>query len=99
MLMYFCCQWSNYFFVAWMPVYLQEGKHFTENEMKIITFILFAVGIGGFLLGGCVGDWLPRKKGMKFGRRFTGFTGLCCCGFVDFFCRNWRSNPSLQRFA
>ena len=39
MLMYFCCQWANYFFVAWMPVYLQEGRHFSENEMKMITFI------------------------------------------------------------
>ncbi|MCW3117642.1 MAG: transporter [Chitinophagaceae bacterium] len=83
--MYFCCQWSNYFFVAWMPVYLQEGKHFSENEMKIITFILFAVGITGFLVGGFVGDWLPKKKGLKFGRRFTGFTGLCLCGILILF--------------
>jgi ACS family glucarate transporter-like MFS transporter len=85
MLMYFCCQWSNYFFVAWMPVYLQEGKHFSENAMKNITFILFAVGIGGFLLGGFTGDWLATKKGLKFGRRFTGFTGLCLCGIMIFF--------------
>ena len=82
MAMYFCCQWSNYFFVAWMPVYLQEGRHFSENDMKIITFILFAVGISGFLLGGFAGDWLPKKKGLKFGRRFIGLTGLCTCGIL-----------------
>jgi len=30
-LSFYCCQWGNYFFVAWMPVYLQEGRHFSEN--------------------------------------------------------------------
>ncbi|MGC4036164.1 MAG: MFS transporter [Chitinophagaceae bacterium] len=82
MLMYFCCQWSNYFFITWMPIYLQEGRHFSENDMKMITFILFAVGISGFVIGGIIGDWLPKKKGLRFGRRFVGITGLCSCGLL-----------------
>ena len=45
MMMYFCCQWANYFFVAWMPVYLQEGRHFSENAMKMIVFTLFVAGL------------------------------------------------------
>jgi len=85
MLMYFCCQWSNYFFVAWMPVYLQEGRHFSENEMKMITFILFIVGIVGFLAGGFVGDGLVKSKGLTFGRRFVGITGLGLSGVLIFF--------------
>ena len=80
MLMYFCCQWANYFFVAWMPVYLQEGRHFTDNEMKFITFTLFVAGFFGLLIGGFCGDWLLQKKGLKFGRRFMGMTGLGFCG-------------------
>jgi len=80
MMMYFCCQWANYFFVAWMPVYLQEGRHFSENEMKMITFTLFVAGFAGLLLGGFCSDWLVRKKGLKFGRRFMGMTGLGLCG-------------------
>ena len=85
MLMYYCCQWSQYYFVAWMPVYLQEAKHFSENEMKIVTFILFVVGISGFLLGGVTGDWLLKKRGLKFGRRATGLLGLCLCGLFILF--------------
>jgi sugar phosphate permease len=84
MVMYFCCQWSNYFFVAWMPVYLQEGRHFSENEMGVITFILFVVGILGFLAGGFAGDRMANKKGLKFGRRFVGLTGLGMCGVLIF---------------
>jgi len=84
MLMYFCCQWANYFFVAWMPVYLVEGRHFTENAMKEIVFTLFIVGIAGFLIGGYVGDALVKLKGLRFGRRFVGMTGLGICGVLIF---------------
>ena len=82
MLMYFCCQWANYFFVAWMPVYLQEGRGFSENAMKMITSILFIVGICGFLTGGVAGDWLLKHSGLKWGRRLTGMIGLGACGFL-----------------
>lgn len=84
MLMYFCCQWANYFFVAWMPVYLVEGRHFSENAMKQIVFILFITGIAGFLIGGICGDLLVKQKGLRFGRRFVGMLGLGICGVLIF---------------
>ncbi len=84
MLMYFCCQWANYFFVAWLPVYLLEGRHFSENQMKGIVTTLFIAGIIGFLAGGFVGDLLVKRKGLRFGRRFVGMTGLGVCGLLIF---------------
>ena len=50
MCMYFCFQWANYFFVAWMPVYLQEGRHFSEAQTSPIIFTLFIAGIIGLLV-------------------------------------------------
>jgi MFS transporter, ACS family, glucarate transporter len=85
MCMYFCCQWANYFFVAWMPVYLQQGRHFTESETSPVIFALFITGITGFLFGGFVGDWIMKRKGLLFGRRFIGMTGLGMCGLMIFF--------------
>ena len=82
MLMYFCCQWANYFFVAWMPVYLQEGRGISENSMKRITSLLFIVGIIGFLAGGAAGDWFLKRNGLTKGRRLTGMLGLGACGFL-----------------
>jgi ACS family glucarate transporter-like MFS transporter len=82
MLMYFCCQWANYFFVAWMPVYLQEGRGFSENGMKAITSTLFIVGIIGFLAGGFTGDVSVKKMGLRGGRRIVGMTGLGMCGLL-----------------
>ena len=84
MLMYFCCQWANYFFVAWMPVYLVEGRHFSENAMKEIVFTLFVTGIIGFLLGGFFGDVLVKRQGLRFGRRFVGMAGLGACALLIF---------------
>jgi len=82
MLMYFCFQFANYFFVAWMPVYLQEGRHFSEAQTKPIIFTLFMAGIIGLLAGGFIADWLVKKKGLRFGRRLVGMTGMGMCGLL-----------------
>jgi sugar phosphate permease len=82
MLMYFCFQWANYFFVAWMPVYLQEERHFSEAQTKPIIFTLFIAAIIGLLAGGFVGDWLTKIKGLRFGRRFVGLTGMGMCSLL-----------------
>jgi sugar phosphate permease len=84
MLMYFCCQWANYFFVAWMPVYLQEGRNFSENGMKVITSLLFIAGIAGFVAGGFAGDLSVKKAGLRSGRRIVGMIGLGMCGLLIF---------------
>jgi sugar phosphate permease len=60
---FFLFQWAQYFFVAWMPVYLQEGKHFSEAGMKIITSYFFIVGIAAVILTGFVSDFLVKRKG------------------------------------
>jgi ACS family glucarate transporter-like MFS transporter len=69
---YFCVQWANYFFVAWMPNYLQEGKHFSEQEMKMTTSWLFVFATLSAFLSGFFSDWLIRKKGVKLARRLIG---------------------------
>ena len=80
MLAFYCCQWGNYFFIAWMPVYLQEGRHFSENEMKMTTSYLYIVGIIGALTAGVVSDWLVKRKGVRFGRRFIAMFSLGMIG-------------------
>jgi sugar phosphate permease len=72
----FCSQWAQYFFIAWMPVYLQEGRHFSEHNMKIITSYFFIVGIAGVLIAGFLSDWLVKRKGVQFGRRLLGMLPL-----------------------
>jgi sugar phosphate permease len=73
---FFCSQWALYFFIAWMPIYLQQGRHFSEEEMKTTTSLLFVIGIIGGVTGGFFRDWLVKKKGAKFSRRFVGVLAL-----------------------
>ena len=77
---FFCSQWGLYFFVAWMPVYLQQGRHLTENNMKLVTSYLFVLAMIGAMLSGIWNDWLVKKKGLAFGRRFIGMTALGLSG-------------------
>jgi len=69
---FLCSQWGNYFFLAWMPVYLQEGKHFSEHEMKMTSFYVFITGVFVVLSVGIVSDWMVKKRGLVFGRRLFG---------------------------
>jgi ACS family glucarate transporter-like MFS transporter len=80
LLSFFCSNWAVYFFVAWMPIYLQQGRHFTENYMKLTSTYSFVFGIAAALVAGILNDWLVKKKGLAFGRRFVGTTGLVLSG-------------------
>ncbi len=77
---FFCANWGLYFFVAWMPVYLQQGRHLSENNMKLATSYLFIFGMAGALLSGILNDWLVKRKGLAFGRRIIGMTALVMAG-------------------
>jgi ACS family glucarate transporter-like MFS transporter len=79
---FFCSQWANYFFLAWMPIYLQDGRHFSENNMKIATSYLFFVGIVAALSAGFVSDRLVKKKGLRFGRRFIAMLSFGMMGML-----------------
>lgn len=80
---FFCSQWANYFFIAWMPNYLQEGRHFSENQMKAATSYLFIVGIIAALLSGFLSDKLVKRKGVRFTRRFIAMTSFgLLAGFI-----------------
>src|SRR4051794_40016684 len=72
----FCSQWAQYFFIAWMPVYLQEGRHFSENDLKIITSYFFILGIAGVISAGFISDRLAKSKGLRFARRLLGVVPL-----------------------
>jgi ACS family glucarate transporter-like MFS transporter len=80
----FSSQWAFYFFIAWLPVYLQEGRHFSESSMKIITSYLFVIGTIGGISSGFFSDWLVKKRGLKFGRRYMGMLTLVMMGLLFF---------------
>ena len=73
---FFTSQWAAYFFIAWLPVYLQQGRNFSENSMKFVTSLVFVPAIIICLVGGYIGDIIVKKKGLKFGRRAIAMSAL-----------------------
>lgn len=73
---HFCACWGFYFFISWLPIYLQRGRHFSEHDSKLVIFSIFAMGIAVTMAGGHFADWLVRKKGLLFARRSMGMTIL-----------------------
>lgn len=73
---FFTSQCANYFFIGWMPIFLQEGRHFSENEMKGITSFVFGFTIVAAIVSGFVSDWFIKKKGLRIGRRTMGVFAL-----------------------
>ena len=73
---FYTTQWALYFFVAWMPVYLQEGRRFSEGGMKMVTTWLFIFGALSCFFAGYMIDWLAKKKGLRIGRKISGVTSV-----------------------
>lgn len=77
----FCSMWNLYFLVAWMAIFLRQGRHFTVSEMMWATSFVFIPAAIVSIFGGLLSDWVIKKKGLKFGRRLfgalsTGMTGV-----------------------
>jgi MFS transporter, ACS family, glucarate transporter len=76
--------WGSFFYLSWLHTYLQKGRGFTEDEMTIWSSIPFFCGALGCILGGTISDYLVRKRGLRFGRRVVGTTGLALGAFFLF---------------
>ncbi len=80
LLMYHTYCWGSYFYLSWLHTYLQKGRGFTENEMKIYSTLPFVAGAFGNLFGGWLSDKLVRRFGLRIGRRTVGAVGLGLSG-------------------
>lgn len=78
--MYHTYCWGSYFYLSWLPTYLQKGRGFTENEMKYLAALPFIMGACCNFFGGYLSDKLCQTKGLRFGRRVVGATGLALSG-------------------
>jgi ACS family glucarate transporter-like MFS transporter len=74
--MYHLYTWGAFFYLSWLPTYLQKGRGFSEQDMKFWAALPFVLGAVGNLAGGELSDHLVRRHGLRFGRRVVGTCGL-----------------------
>src|SRR5262245_2819150 len=76
MLMYHTYCWGSFFYLTWLPTYLEKGRGLAENEMKVMASLPFLAGACGNLFGGWLSDRLVKHRGLTWGRRSVGTAGL-----------------------
>ena len=80
---YFCLSYGWYFYITWLPTYLQEARGVTLTQGALLAGIpLFFGGIGSFFCG-YLSTYLERRTGkVKAVRRWlagVGFFGASIC--------------------
>ena len=78
---YFCMTYGWFFYISWLPTYLQEYRHLDpEYGAKLAIFPLFFGGLGS-LFGGLIAPRIARWTGSVLTtRRWMAYIGLCGAG-------------------
>jgi len=82
LLMYHTYCWGSFFFISWMPTYLEQGRGFSPEQMKYWAMLPFVIGACGNLFGGWLSDSLVTRIGRKWARRSVGAGGLLLGGIL-----------------
>jgi sugar phosphate permease len=78
--MYHLYCWGAYFYLSWLPTYLQIGRGMTENEMKIASSLPSLAGVIGVVAGGFLSDRLARTYSLRIARCSIGSVTLIVAG-------------------
>jgi sugar phosphate permease len=74
---YFFLSFPWYFFITWLPTYLQEGRGLSEADSAVYAILPLLFGGFGDLSSGLVSSRVERALGVRSGRRL-----LACVGFL-----------------
>jgi sugar phosphate permease len=72
----FCLQYVFWFYITWLPTYLESVQHFSIKSAGLLAALPFIAGAVAVLVGGRVSDWLI-VRGMEpmRSRRYTVAAG------------------------
>jgi ACS family glucarate transporter-like MFS transporter len=82
MAMYYCYACGVFFFISWLPKYLQNGRGITEKDLAYSAALPFILAAVGCWLGGWISDNLVKKIGAEWGRKIVPAVGLSISGIV-----------------
>jgi MFS family permease len=57
----FCLQYVFWFYITWLPTYLQSAQHFTLGKAGLLAALPYIAGGVAVLLGGRISDQLVRR--------------------------------------
>jgi ACS family glucarate transporter-like MFS transporter len=74
--MYGAAIYGWYFYITWLPTYLQRGRGFDLQQTGWLAALPLLSIAGGVFAGGWTSDVLARRWGVRAGRRAPGLVGL-----------------------
>ncbi len=93
MMMYYCYACGVFFFISWLPKYLQNGRGITEKDLAYSAALPFLLAAFGCWLGGWISDRLVKRMGVDWGRKIVPAVGLSISGVVMLLSVMIDSNP------
>ncbi len=67
-----------WFFLFWIPIYLNDVRHFTASERATALTVIYAISSAGALLGGAISSYLI-KNGWSVGKARKTVMLVCAC--------------------
>jgi MFS family permease len=65
---YFTQSYGFYFYITWLPTYLQQTKGVSAVAMSLLAGLPLLLSVVADLLGGLTTDYLTRRYGFRIGR-------------------------------
>ncbi|HMX27661.1 MAG TPA: MFS transporter, partial [Blastocatellia bacterium] len=73
---YFTQGYSFYFFITWLPTYLENARGFTSTTLGVMAGLPLLMSVLADLLGGITTDRLTKRFGLRIGRCGVGGVSL-----------------------
>jgi ACS family glucarate transporter-like MFS transporter len=74
---YFCLSFPWYFYITWLPTYLEKYRHLTRGQIKIYGIVpLFCGGLGSLVSGTIALKMAKWTGSVRMGRRVMACTGF-----------------------
>jgi MFS transporter, ACS family, glucarate transporter len=73
---YFTQSYGFYFFITWLPTYLENERGFTATMLGVMAGLPLVLSAAADLFGGLTTDWVTRRFGLRVGRCGVGGVSL-----------------------
>ena len=78
--MYFTQTYGFYFYITWLPTYLEATRGFSAVSLGIVAGLPLTLSVLADLLGGLTTDRLTARFGLRIGRASVGGGSLAAAG-------------------
>lgn len=73
---YFTQSYGFYFFITWLPTYLENARGFTATTLGVLAGLPLLLSVLADFLGGVTTDRLTKRYGLRIGRCAVGGVSL-----------------------